>query len=230
MEVHCLGGSQSDLGPIKVQKCPVSLPPSPPAKRRESLAFNPSASAGQASPESNRKCFLGFRFVLANRSARSRGEQLISEPCAHCPLRSSVVYSCRLATQTKFTSFPTEPSLSTSLQRSSKLITIFLSTLSFMLPRQPKKSHIFARRGLKFFLIAEGIIFFSSYTLWAACNRSQSTRKFFHDKPYLNFILEFYYRIGESRGEHFRLIRENDYNTWRTQLQLSSSSQNEDRQ
>lgn len=98
-----------------------------------------------------------------------------------------------------------------------------------MLPKQPISKYAGAKRGLKFFLIAEGFIFFASYTLWAACNRSQSTRKYFHDSPYLNFILEFYYRVGESRGEHFRLIREHDNNTWAAQKQLSSLHQDANR-
>lgn len=81
-----------------------------------------------------------------------------------------------------------------------------------MITRRPSKRFIQARSGIKFFLIAEGFIFFSSFMLYAACNRSQKTRKYFNDSPYFKFVLDFYYKIGALHGN--RRVEEYDKATW----------------
>lgn len=89
-----------------------------------------------------------------------------------------------------------------------------------MLGRYPKSKFAQAKTGLKFFLIAEGAIFLTSYLLYAACNRSQTTRKFFHDTPGLNLIVEFYYKIGEFHGT--TQVRDFDIATWSAQRKLAA--------
>lgn len=99
------------------------------------------------------------------------------------------------------------------------LLWIFV-TSSFMLVKQPKRKFLALRRGGKFFLIAEGAIFLTSYLLWAACNRSQQTRKYFHDRPYLRFVLTFYYTCGNLAGS--KAVQEYDRATWEAEKKLSS--------
>lgn len=81
-----------------------------------------------------------------------------------------------------------------------------------MITKRPSKTFNEARTGIKFFLIAEGVIFLSSFMLYAACNRSQKTRKYFHDSPYFKFVLDFYYKIGSLHGN--RAVEEYDAATW----------------
>jgi hypothetical protein len=87
--------------------------------------------------------------------------------------------------------------------------------ISQMLIKHEKKNFLNLRRGAKFFLIAEGVIFFTSYMLYAACNRSQQTRKFFHDTPYLRFVLDFYYKTGKLVGN--TTVRDFDQACWSAQ-------------
>lgn len=81
-----------------------------------------------------------------------------------------------------------------------------------MLLKQPSKRFLGLRRGLKVFLIFEGVVFVSMYGFYSACNRSQSTRKYFHDHFPLNYALEFYYRAGELYGT--QEVRRYDKITW----------------
>lgn len=100
---------------------------------------------------------------------------------------------------------------------------LFVSTASddlLMIQKYPKKRYLGLRKGFKWLIIAEGVIFLSSFTLWGACNRSQNTRKFFHDTPGLKYILEFYYQTGEKIGG-FEAIRKFDNATWEAQSKLN---------
>lgn len=89
-----------------------------------------------------------------------------------------------------------------------------------MIDKIPRKRFLEHRKVLKYFLFAEGLLFLSSYFAWGACNRSQKARKFFHDTPGLGFVLEFYYRLGELRGESFRVVRQFDQITWAAEREL----------
>lgn len=84
-----------------------------------------------------------------------------------------------------------------------------------MLIKQEKKGFLNIRRGLKFFIIAEGTLLFSSYMLYAACNRSQRTRKFLNDTPYLRFLLDFYYKTGQLAGS--TAVKDYDQACWSAQ-------------
>lgn len=88
-----------------------------------------------------------------------------------------------------------------------------------MIAKQANKRFVHARRGLKFFIIGEGLLFLTSYTLWSECNRSQASRKYFHDRIYLRWIVEFYYKIGETRGTS--IVREFDRVTWEAEDKLT---------
>lgn len=90
-----------------------------------------------------------------------------------------------------------------------------------MLVKQSRKRFLGIRRGLKVFIILEGTLIFSSYMLYAACNRSQATRKYFFDRPYLRFILKFYYSTGLLAGN--TAVRDFDKATWSAQEQLAST-------
>lgn len=90
-----------------------------------------------------------------------------------------------------------------------------------MVIKHPTSKYYQAKSGLKFFIIAEGVIFLSSYLIYAACNRSQKTRKYFYDHPYLSFITQTYYKIGEFHGT--RTIEEYDQKTWAAQAKLEAS-------
>jgi len=88
-----------------------------------------------------------------------------------------------------------------------------------MISRYPRKRLI--PFGLKFFLYSEGVIFITTYTLWALCNRSQKARKYFNDRFYLRFILNSYYKLGDITNiEHMRKVREFDQATWAAQAKL----------
>lgn len=91
-----------------------------------------------------------------------------------------------------------------------------------MIPKHPKKRFVQARFGLKLFLITEGILFVGTYLLYAACNRSQNTRKFFHDTPYLRFVLNFYYKTGELCGTD--AVKKFDQTTWAAQAKLKEGT------
>ena len=88
-----------------------------------------------------------------------------------------------------------------------------------MLVRQSKKKFLGIRRGLKFFIVAEGALLLGSYLLYAACNRSQATRKYLYDRPYLKFLLEFYYSTGKLAAGS-TAIRDYDQLTWSSQEKL----------
>lgn len=90
-----------------------------------------------------------------------------------------------------------------------------------MLVKQSKRNFLNIRRGLRFFIIAEGALLFGSYMLYAACNRSQATRKYLYDRPYLRFLLKFYYSTGQLAGN--TAVREFDKATWAAQEKLASS-------
>lgn len=91
-----------------------------------------------------------------------------------------------------------------------------------MLVKRPTKNFVQLRQGIKFFIIAEGTIFLSSYLLFAACNRSQATRKFFNDTPYLRFVLNFYYKTGELCGN--TAVKDYDQATWTAQAKLAQET------
>lgn len=95
-----------------------------------------------------------------------------------------------------------------------------------MLVRQSKKNFLNIRRGLKFFIIAEGALIFSSYLLYAACNRSQATRKYLYDRPYLKFLLEFYYSTGKLAAGS-TAVRDYDQLTWTSQEKLKKLQSND---
>lgn len=82
-----------------------------------------------------------------------------------------------------------------------------------MIFKERKESSIL--KGVKFFVAAELGLFCSSYLLYAACNRSQETRKYFHDSSYLKFVLEFYYKVGEKFGTD--TVRAYDRAVWAAQ-------------
>lgn len=90
-----------------------------------------------------------------------------------------------------------------------------------MLQRHPKKKYSELRYIGKRFLIFEGVFFLGAYMLYAACNRSQQTRKFFYDNRPLNFVLRFYYKTGELCGAG-RAIEEFDLKTWQAQEKLAN--------
>lgn len=81
-----------------------------------------------------------------------------------------------------------------------------------MLVKHPKKNYLGLRFGVKFFIIFEGIFLFGSYVAYTSCNRSQATRKYFHDHFPLNIALEFYYKCGELYGTEE--VRKFDQFTW----------------
>lgn len=87
-----------------------------------------------------------------------------------------------------------------------------------MLFKRPNKNYLEVRTGLRFFLISEAVLFVTSYVLWAECNRSQASRKYFHDSKYFSWVLEFYYKTGEVRGT--KAIREFDQTTWAAETKL----------
>lgn len=91
-----------------------------------------------------------------------------------------------------------------------------------MILKQPSSRFVDAKRGIRFFIIAEGTIFVSSYLLYAACNRSQTTRKYFYDRPYLRFILNFYYKIGHLQGS--TAVQDYDQITWSAQAKLQAET------
>lgn len=95
-----------------------------------------------------------------------------------------------------------------------------------MLEKQPIKKYSPLRFVGKKFLIVEGVLFFGSYMLYAACNRSQTTRKFFHDHKYLNFVLKFYYTTIELY-EGGDSIRKFDSKTWHAQDLLDRTKQSQ---
>lgn len=99
-----------------------------------------------------------------------------------------------------------------------KNLVLIDSYYSQMLTKYPKKSFLNIRRGVRFFIIAEGAIFLGSYMLFAACNRSQNTRQFFHDRFYLRFIINFYYTTAELCGNN--QVRGFDQATWEAKRQL----------
>lgn len=91
-----------------------------------------------------------------------------------------------------------------------------------MLIKRPKKSNPALRYIGKNFLIFEGVFFVSAYVLYAACNRSQQTRKFFYDHRPLRFVLRFYYKTGELCGAG-KVIEEFDLQTWQAQEKLAAT-------
>lgn len=92
-----------------------------------------------------------------------------------------------------------------------------------MLDKQPSKKFSPYRFIGKKFIIVEGVLFLSTYMLYAACNRSQNTRKFFYDHSYLHFILRFYYKTGELCGAG-NAIEEFDLKTWQAQEKLKATT------
>lgn len=84
-----------------------------------------------------------------------------------------------------------------------------------MLLKKPSKRFF----GLKYFLYFEGALIVATYIAYSACNRSQRTRKFFHDNFPLNHILEFYYRAGELYGT--KEVRKFDQITWAAEKKLA---------
>ena len=94
-----------------------------------------------------------------------------------------------------------------------------------MILRPPSKRFVAARSGLKFFIYFEGALIVSSYILYSACNRSQKTRKFFHDHFPLNHILEFYYKAGELYGTE--TVRKFDRITWKAENALKEKKENQ---
>lgn len=90
-----------------------------------------------------------------------------------------------------------------------------------MIPRHPKKKFLGFRTGLKTFVVIEGFILVSSYLTYAACNKSQTTRKFFNDHWPLNHLLDFYYKVGEFNGT--TVVKDYDQLTWSGKKQLESS-------
>lgn len=94
-----------------------------------------------------------------------------------------------------------------------------------MIPKRPAQKFVQTRQGLKLFFILEAPIFFGSYLLWAACNRSQNTRKFFHETSYLRFIVNFYYKTAELCGN--TAVRGYDKETWEAQALLAQREKND---
>lgn len=87
-----------------------------------------------------------------------------------------------------------------------------------MLIKQEKNKFHNLKRGFLFFTVAEGFLMLGSYTLYAACNRSQDTRKYLHDRSYLRFLLDFYYKTGELMGSEE--VKKYDQETWAAQEKL----------
>ena len=93
-----------------------------------------------------------------------------------------------------------------------------------MLVRQPKKSFIAFRKGAKVFIVLEGALILSTYMLYAACNRSQATRRYFYERRLLRPIVEFYYKTGQLCGN--TTVRDYDQATWAALDNLAESSRN----
>lgn len=87
-----------------------------------------------------------------------------------------------------------------------------------MLVKQPKVRYLAARKGLKVFFIVEGVLISFTYLLYAACNRSQTTRKYFNDRPYFKPILNFYYATGRICGS--TAVEDYDRAVWEAQAKL----------
>lgn len=90
-----------------------------------------------------------------------------------------------------------------------------------MLVKQPRKNFLGLRRGLKAFLIFEGVFLVGSYVSYTACNKSQKTRKFLHDHYPLNHFLNFYYTVGEKYGTGH--VKRYDELTWEAEKHLRSN-------
>lgn len=92
-----------------------------------------------------------------------------------------------------------------------------------MLTKQQKNKYSLITRNLKLFLLFEGLLLTSTYLTYAACNRSQRTRKYLNDTPYLKFMLDFYYKTGELVGS--TAVKDFDRATWEAQSKLAQKEQ-----
>lgn len=79
--------------------------------------------------------------------------------------------------------------------------------------------------ALKFLLIGEIFVFGTSYIIYGACSRSQETRKFLYDSPYLRFVVLSYYKLGDYEG--LKLLKAHDLATWAAQDKLAKQQQRE---
>lgn len=80
-----------------------------------------------------------------------------------------------------------------------------------MITKQIKPNPL-RRKLTRYFIYLEVSVFLSSLGLYVACNRSQSTRKFFHDSKYFSAVLDSYYYIGENFGT--QAVKDYDSQCW----------------